>query len=64
MKHNKSLFGSISILIGAVIAILALTRGTLQIAILIVTFSVWGLWVVTILLLPYMSEARRRQKRK
>ncbi len=64
MKHNKSLFGSISILIGAVIAILALARGTWQIALLIVTFSLWGLWVVTILLLPYMYEARRRQQRK
>ena len=63
MKHNKSLFGSISILIGAVIAILALARGTWQIALLIVTFSLWGLWVVTILLLPYMYEARRRQQR-
>lgn len=64
MKHDKSLWSSISILIGAVIAILALTRGTWQIVLLITAFSLWGLWVIAILLLPYMHDARRRQQRK
>lgn len=64
MKHDKSLWRSISILIGAVIAILALAKGTWQIALLITAFSLWGLWVIAILLLPYMHDARRRQQRK
>lgn len=64
MKHDKTLWGSISILIGAVIAILALARGTWQTGLLITVFSLWGLWVVAVLLFPYMREARRRQNRK
>ena len=54
MKHDKPLWGSISILIGVVILILALVRGTLQTALLIGVFSIWGIWTVGFLLLPYM----------
>ena len=46
MKHDKTLGGSISILIGVVILILALVKGTLQTALLIGVFSIWGLWTV------------------
>lgn len=64
MKRDKALWGSISILIGAVIAILALTRGTLQTGLLIAVFSVWGIWVIFFLLLPYMQQAKRSMERK
>ena len=64
MKNDKALWGSISILVGAVIAILALVRGSLQTWLLLGVFSIWGLWIVAILLLPYMRQAKKRQQRK
>ena len=64
MKSDKALWGSISILIGAVIAILALIRGAWQTWSLIGVFTLWGLWVVTVLLRPYMQQAKRRRMRE
>lgn len=64
MKNDKALWGSISILVGIVIAILALVRGNLQTWLLLGVFSLWGAWIVMILLLPYMRQAKRRQQRK
>ena len=69
MKQYKALWGSISILLGAVIAILALVRGLWQVWLLLGVISLWGLWVVGILLLPYLKKAkryklRRKQKQK
>ena len=58
MSNDKGLLsGSITILIGAVIAIMALVRGPWQAWLLIGVFTLWGLWVVLILLLPYMQQA-------
>ena len=64
MKNDKALWGSISILVGLVIAILALVRGDMQTWLLLGVFSLWGTWIVAILLLPYMRQAKRRQQRK
>ena len=64
MKSDKALWGSISILVGAVIAILALIRGAWQTWSLIGVFTLWGLWVVTVLLRPYMQQAKRRRMRE
>ena len=64
MKNDKALWGSISILVGIVIAILALVRGDMQTWLLLGVFSLWGTWIVAILLLPYMRQAKRRQQRK
>ena len=64
MKNDKSLWGSISIVIGVVIAVLALVRGPWQIGLLLTVFSLWGIWIVAVLLLPYMREAKRRQNRR
>jgi len=58
MKKNAPIWGSISTLVGVVIAILALTGGVLRIALLIAAFAVWGLWVILALVLP----ARRAVK--
>lgn len=64
MSNDKGfLSGSITILIGAVIAIMALARGSLQSWLLIGVFTLWGLWIVMILLLPYMHQARRQRQR-
>ncbi len=64
MKQEKILWSSISILIGAVIAILALVRGAWQSGLLITVFTLWGLWIIAVLLLPYIHEAKCRQRRK
>ena len=66
MKQKISLGSSISILIGVVIAILALLRGPVQTVLLLVTFALWGLWVVLTLLRPSWRanrDYRRREER-
>lgn len=52
MKQKISLGSSITVLIGAAIAILALLRGPIQTVLLLVLFALWGLWVVLTLLRP------------
>ena len=65
MNNDRGLLsGSITILIGAVIAIMALVRGPWQVWLLLGVFTLWGLWVVLILLLPYMQQAQRRRQRQ
>ena len=65
MNNDKGfLSGSITILIGAVIAIMALVRGPWQVWLLLGVFTLWGLWVVLILLLPYMQQAKRHRQRQ
>lgn len=64
MKHDKAHPGSISILLGVVIAILALARGSLQTWLLIGVFILWGVWTIAARLLPRMRQARRRKNRR
>lgn len=65
MSNEKGLLsGSITILIGAVIAIMALVRGPWQVWLLLGVFTLWSLWVILILLLPYMQQAKRRRQRQ
>ena len=60
MKSDKSLWGSISILIGVVIGILALAKGSLQVWLLLGVFTLWGLWIVAFLLMPAAKSASSR----
>ncbi len=65
MKRTHSLlWGSISILIGAVIAVLALVRGKWQLSLLLVCFGLWGLWLLFVLLFPAWSSLRKMQRRE
>ena len=65
MSNDKGLLsGSITILIGAVIAIMALVRGPGKRWLLIGVFTLWGLWVVLILPAPYMQQAAPRQRQQ
>lgn len=65
MKQRSSLWGSISILIGVVIAILALIRDPWLTPLLITVFALWGLWVILTQLVPvWRLEAARRQNEK
>ena len=52
MKRSSPLWGSVSVLIGVVIAILALVRGAWLVPLLLLTFTAWGLWVVMFQLQP------------
>lgn len=58
MKKDKALWGSISILVGIVIAILALVRGDMQTWLLLGVFSLWGSWIIVILLLPLYASGK------
>lgn len=64
MKTEKALWSSISLLIGAVIIILSLLRGAWQVGFLLAAFALWGGWVVKVLLMPYINQAKRRRIRK
>lgn len=58
----KQIWGSISLLIGAVIAVLALVRGMWQLWLLLAVFAVWGLWLVLTVLLPYAAARKRHRE--
>ena len=62
MKRTNPLWGSISILTGVVIAILALLRGPWATAALIVTFSLWGLWLIWTQLRPVWRVRRHERQ--
>ena len=62
MKRSSPLWGSVSVLIGVVIAILALVRGAWLVPLLLLTFTAWGLWVVMFQLPRIPEEGTRRQK--
>ena len=64
MKTEKSLWTSISILVGTVIMILALIRGSLQVWLLLGVFAVWGGWVINFLLMPYINRAKKARIRR
>lgn len=63
MKGDKALWSSICILIGLVIMILSLLRGTWLIAALLLVFTSWAAWVVYCLLLPSMKAANLKRRR-
>lgn len=67
MKRTTApLWGSVSLLTGAVIAVLALVRGKWQLPLMIVCFAVWGIWLIFALLLPAwraVQDLRRKEKR-
>lgn len=64
MKTEKSLWTSVSILVSAVILILGMVRGAWQIWLLLGTFAVWSIWVITCLLMPYIKRAKRAKYRR
>ena len=61
MKQKKTIGGSIGLLIGVVIAILALVRGTWQVPLLIGTFAVWGLWLLWTQVFPRRTARKPQQ---
>ena len=66
MKQNNPMWASTSILVAAVLAIVAFVRGNWQIPLLVGAFVIWGLWVFIALGIPALRIRRNRweQKRK
>lgn len=62
MKKDKTHWGSTSLLVGAVIAVLALARGSLQTWLLTGILVIWGIWAVTQLLLPSLRRSQYGRK--
>ena len=63
MKNDKTIWNSIGLLAGAVIAILALARGRLQTGLLLAAFALWAVWVAALLLSPHIRRHRRSRTR-
>lgn len=64
MKHDKPHPVSTGILIGVVIAILALVRGPWQTGLLLGTFILWGIWTLAALIRPRAHKAKRRPRHR
>ena len=64
MKQKNPMWTSTSILVAAVLAIIAFVRGNWQIPLLIGAFAIWGLRVFLILGLPALRIWRNRWRRK
>ncbi len=62
MKKESDLLNSIGILVGAVIAILAIVRGIWQTRLLITVFTLWLAWAAVKLLLPYIRAISKNKK--
>lgn len=61
MNKNNPLWASVSLLIAAVIAVLAFIRGNWMIPLLVAVFAVWGLWVFVALGLPVLRDRREQR---
>lgn len=64
VKQKNPMWTSTSILVGAVLAIIAFVRGDWQIPLLIGAFAIWGMRVFLILGLPTLRIWRNRWGRK
>lgn len=62
MKQKSTIWGSIGLLSGVVIAILALVRGVWLLPLLLSVFAVWGLWLLFAQLLPFRRAARLQKQ--
>lgn len=60
MKQMKTIGGSFGLLAGAVIAVLALVRGTWQLPLLIGIFAVWGLWLLWTQVFPQWRTKKQQ----
>lgn len=62
MKQKTSLWTGVSVLIVAVLAVMAFVRGDLQIWLLAVVFVAWGIWAGIFFLAPYLKAQMYRHK--
>ncbi len=64
MKNDKTPWNSLGLLIGVVIAILALAQGRLRTGLLLAVFAFWGIWLAVCLLSPRIKRHRRTGTRR
>jgi len=64
MKPKTTIWGSVSLLVGVVIAILSLVRGPWLIPLLLGTFAVWGLWLLWTQVLPFRRAVKVQPQRE
>ena len=64
VKQKNPMWASTSILVAAVLAVVAFVRGNWQIPLLVGAFAIWGLRVFMILGLPALRIRRNRRERK
>lgn len=64
MKNEKTPWGSLVLLIGVVVAIMALARGKMQTWLLLAVFALWGIWVAAFLFAPRIKRCRRKKALK
>ena len=62
MKTNEALWASISIMVGTVVAVLAMVRGPWQDWLLLGIVVVWALWLTITFFLPQMRRKQRQQR--
>ena len=55
MNKKTSLWSGVSVLIVAVLAVMAFIRGNAQIWLLGVAFAAWAVWAAVKFLLPYLK---------
>ena len=63
MNHKKSLWSGVSLLIVAVLVIMAFVRGNVQVWLLAAAFAVWAIWAVLAFVLPHLHEKRLEKRR-
>ena len=61
-KKTSTLWSGVSLLIVAVLAVTAFSRGNIQIWLLTGIFSIWGIWATIKFLLPFMKNHKDRAK--
>lgn len=56
MNKKKSIWSGVSVLIAAVLAIVAFVRSDTQIWLLTAAFTIWAIWVTAAFVFPYIQE--------
>lgn len=54
MNKKKSIWSGVSVLIAAVLAIVAFVRSDTQIWLLTAAFTIWAIWVTAAFVFPYI----------
>lgn len=64
MKNDKTPWNSLGLLIGVVVAIMALAQGRLRTGLLLAVFALWGIRMAAFLLSPHIKRYRRTRARR
>ena len=63
MNKKKSIWSGVSVLIAAVLAIVAFVRSDTQIWLLTAAFTIWAIWVTAAFVFPYIQEQENEKRR-